>query len=106
MLYRVTLGGESDGFIYVLFEHKSYHDKYVHLQLLEYEAKSKVSEKPSNWGIITKIWPLPMGNLQPPVTRTLLPGTKEVYGQLLLLDFNQPELQPLTAYGQAWLIGL
>ena len=41
-----------------------------------------------------------MGNLQPPVTRTLLPGTKEVYGQLLLLDFNQPELQPFTAYGQ------
>jgi hypothetical protein len=29
---------------------------------------------------------------------------KEVYGQLLLLDFNQPELQPFTAYGQACFI--
>jgi hypothetical protein len=47
---------------------------------------------------------LPMENLQPPVTRTLLPGAKEVYGQLLLLDFNQPDLQPFTAYGQACFI--
>ena len=37
---------------------------------------------------------LPMGNLQPLVTQALLPGAKEVYGQLLLLDFNQQELQP------------
>jgi hypothetical protein len=36
-----------------------------------------------------------MRNLQPLVAQTLLPGTKEVYGQLLLLDFNQLELQPL-----------
>ena len=43
---------------------------------------------------------LPMGNLQPLVTQTLLPGAKEVYGQLPLLDFNQLELQPFTAYGQ------
>jgi len=35
-----------------------------------------------------------MGNLQPLVTQALLPGAKEVYGQLLLLDFNQQELQP------------
>ena len=41
-----------------------------------------------------------MGNLQPLVTQTLLPGAKEVYGQLPLLDFNQLELQPFTAYGQ------
>jgi hypothetical protein len=32
-----------------------------------------------------------MGNLQPLVTQTLLPGAKEVYGQLLLLDSNQLE---------------
>jgi hypothetical protein len=42
--------------------------------------------------------------LIPPVTRTLLPGTKEVYGQFRLLDFNQPELQPFTAYGQTFII--
>jgi len=37
---------------------------------------------------------LPMGNLQPLVTQTLLPGTKEAYGQFPLLDFNQLEQQP------------
>ena len=41
-----------------------------------------------------------MGNLQPLVAQTLLPGAKEVYGQLLLLDSNQLEKQPFTAYGQ------
>jgi predicted transposase/invertase (TIGR01784 family) len=39
LLYRVNLTGGSQGFIYVLFEHKSYHDRYVHLQLLEYMVK-------------------------------------------------------------------
>jgi len=38
MLYKVTLSGTS-GFVYVLFEHKSYYDRYVHLQLLEYMVK-------------------------------------------------------------------
>lgn len=38
MLYKVMLSG-SPGFVYVLFEHKSYYDKYVHLQLLEYMVK-------------------------------------------------------------------
>ncbi len=38
MLYKVLLSG-SPGFVYVLFEHKSYYDKYVHLQLLEYMVK-------------------------------------------------------------------
>src|SRR6056297_4274388 len=37
MLYRVNLTDGSQGFIYVLFEHKSYYDKFVHLQLLEYK---------------------------------------------------------------------
>jgi len=41
-----------------------------------------------------------MGNLQPLITQTLLPGTKEAYGQLPLLDFNLREQQPVTAYGQ------
>ena len=39
MLYKVTLTGGSQGFIYLLFEHKSYYDRYVHLQLLEYMVK-------------------------------------------------------------------
>ena len=38
MLYKVDFAG-SPGFIYVLFEHKSYDDKYLHLQLLEYMVK-------------------------------------------------------------------
>ena len=36
MLYRVKFRDGSAGSVYVLFEHKSYYDKYVHLQLLEY----------------------------------------------------------------------
>jgi predicted transposase/invertase (TIGR01784 family) len=39
MLYRVNLTDGSQGFIYVLFEHKSYYDRFVHLQLLEYMVK-------------------------------------------------------------------
>jgi predicted transposase/invertase (TIGR01784 family) len=39
MLYKVKLTDGSQGFIYVLFEHKSYYDRFVHLQLLEYMAK-------------------------------------------------------------------
>ncbi len=39
ILYRVILRDGSAGFIYLLFEHKSYHDRYVHLQLLEYMVK-------------------------------------------------------------------
>lgn len=41
-----------------------------------------------------------MGNLQPLITQTLLPGAKEAYGQLPLQDFNLREQQPVTAYGQ------
>lgn len=39
MLYRVKFRDGSSGSVYVLFEHKSYYDKYVHLQLLEYMVK-------------------------------------------------------------------
>lgn len=39
MLYKMNLTGSNPGFIYVLFEHKSYYDRYVHLQLLEYMIK-------------------------------------------------------------------
>ena len=35
MLYKVRLRGEP-GYIYVLFEHKSYEDRLIHVQLLEY----------------------------------------------------------------------
>jgi len=45
-----------------------------------------------------------MGNLQPLVTQTLLPGTKEAYGQLPLQDFNLIEKQPFTAYGQIYFV--
>jgi predicted transposase YdaD len=39
ILYKVNLTDGSQGFIYVLFEHKSYFDRFVHLQLLEYMVK-------------------------------------------------------------------
>ena len=39
LLYKVKLTDGSRGFIYVLFEHKSYYDRFVHLQLLEYMVK-------------------------------------------------------------------
>ena len=42
ILYKVMLAGKPDhvrGYIYVLFEHKSYFDKNVHLQLLQYMIK-------------------------------------------------------------------
>jgi predicted transposase/invertase (TIGR01784 family) len=39
MLYKVKLTDGSLGFIYVLFEHKSYYDRFVHLQLLEYMVR-------------------------------------------------------------------
>ena len=39
ILYQVMFKNGSQGFIYVLFEHKSYYDKFVHLQLLEYIVK-------------------------------------------------------------------
>ncbi|WP_245532037.1 Rpn family recombination-promoting nuclease/putative transposase [Desulfobacter postgatei] len=38
MLYKVMLSGKP-GFVHVLFEHKSYYDKHVHLQILEYMVK-------------------------------------------------------------------
>ena len=40
-----------------------------------------------------------MGDLQPLVTQTLLPGAKEAYGQLPLQDFNLLEQQLITVYG-------
>jgi predicted transposase/invertase (TIGR01784 family) len=38
ILYTVNLQGQP-GYIYVLFEHKSYEDRLIHLQLLEYMVK-------------------------------------------------------------------
>jgi predicted transposase/invertase (TIGR01784 family) len=38
MLYEVNLA-DTPGYVYVLFEHKSYHEKHIHLQLLEYMIK-------------------------------------------------------------------
>jgi predicted transposase/invertase (TIGR01784 family) len=39
LLYKVKLTDGNRGFIYVMFEHKSYYDRFVHLQLLEYMVK-------------------------------------------------------------------
>jgi len=38
MLYKVMLS-DTPGYVSVLFEHKSYYDIYVHLQMLEYMVK-------------------------------------------------------------------
>lgn len=38
MLYKVNFG-DTPGYVYFLFEHKSYPDKLVHLQILEYMTK-------------------------------------------------------------------
>ena len=38
---------------------------------------------------------LPLGNLRPLITQTPLPGTTEVYGQLLGRDFNPQDVQLL-----------
>ena len=56
MLYPVRLHGEP-GYMYVLFEHKSYEDRLIHLQLLEYmlriwrlHVKQQTSREPSCHG--------------------------------------------------------
>ena len=36
LLYRVRLTGDKPGFVYFLFEHKSYQDRFIVLQLLRY----------------------------------------------------------------------
>ncbi len=36
LLYRVGLSEGKDGFVYMLFEHKSYPDRFVAVQLLRY----------------------------------------------------------------------
>lgn len=74
ILYKVKLQGQP-GYIYVLFEHKSYKDRLIHLQLLEYmlkiwrlhlkQQKSEKSKKPKRLPIILplviyhgeKAWP-------------------------------------------------
>lgn len=38
LLYRVDFSGHA-GYVYLLFEHKSYPEKYIHLQLMEYMVK-------------------------------------------------------------------
>jgi predicted transposase/invertase (TIGR01784 family) len=38
ILYTVSIAGQT-GYVYVLFEHKSYPDRWIHLQLLEYMLK-------------------------------------------------------------------
>ncbi|MCP4111769.1 MAG: Rpn family recombination-promoting nuclease/putative transposase [Desulfobacteraceae bacterium] len=38
LLYKISLKGVP-GYIYFLFEHKSYIEKHVHLQVLEYKTK-------------------------------------------------------------------
>ena len=36
LLYKVTLTNDQSGYVYFLFEHKSYHDRFVALQVLRY----------------------------------------------------------------------
>ncbi len=58
MLYKVNLGG-SPGYIYFLFEHKSYPDRLVHLQLLEYMIKIwRLDQKQSKKKKLSIIIPL------------------------------------------------
>jgi predicted transposase YdaD len=47
LLYKVNMTDGNRGFIYVLFEHKSYYDRFVHLQLLEYKeiAEQAISKE-------------------------------------------------------------
>jgi len=39
LLYRIPLKSGSNVFVYLLFEHKSYHDSKIYTQILEYLAK-------------------------------------------------------------------
>ena len=58
MLYRVDLG-ESPGYIYFLFEHKSSPDRDIHLQVLEYMVKIwRLEQKQGGSGELSIIVPL------------------------------------------------
>lgn len=56
LLYKVEIKGK-ESYIYVLFEHKSYEDKFVVLQLLEYMLKCW-KEKKKNKEKLPVILPL------------------------------------------------
>ena len=60
LLYQVTLTGDRPGFVYFLFEHKSYPDRFVSLQLLRYvleiwELYLKQHKKPTTLPLIVPI---------------------------------------------------
>jgi len=58
MLYRVEFG-ESPGYIYFLFEHKSFPDRNIHLQLLEYMVKIwRLGQKQGGFGKLSIVVPL------------------------------------------------
>ena len=58
MLYRVEFG-ESPGYIYFLFEHKSFSDRNIHLQLLEYMVKIwRLGQKQGGFGKLSIVVPL------------------------------------------------
>jgi len=58
MLYRVAFG-ESPGYIYFLFEHKSFPDRNIHLQLLEYMVKIwRLGQKQGGFGKLSIVVPL------------------------------------------------
>ncbi|WP_245809514.1 Rpn family recombination-promoting nuclease/putative transposase [Desulfamplus magnetovallimortis] len=58
MLYKVKLSG-TQGYLYILFEHKSYDDQYLYLQLLEYMVKI--------WRLFLKQQPEKKRNLHRPL---------------------------------------
>lgn len=58
MLYKVEFG-ESSGYIYFLFEHKSFPDRNIHLQLLEYMVKIwRLGQKQGRSGKLPIVVPL------------------------------------------------
>lgn len=58
MLYKVEFG-ESSGYIYFLFEHKSFPDRNIHLQLLEYMVKIwRLGQKQGRRGKLPIVVPL------------------------------------------------
>ncbi|NLH37826.1 MAG: Rpn family recombination-promoting nuclease/putative transposase [Thermotogaceae bacterium] len=111
MLYRTKINGE-DGYIYFLFEHKSYQDPLVILQLLRYivriweEKYDRIAKKlpviipmviyhgESKWNVQTKLINLIKGiDRLPEETKKYIP----VY---------EYELYDLSPFGQVMIVGL
>lgn len=102
LLYKVELCG-ADGFIYILFEHKSYRDRLTALQLLEYMLKIwRLFQKQNSAERLPIIIPLvlyhgPSSRTQPPTRfSTLLQGPTSALAAYIP-DFSY-ELYDLTRF--------